>query len=122
MAKEEDPKTLRVILEKVSGHIKKDRGIDEVMEGGVKRSGEAVPLQISGGLKAQPGYPDRRPLELEETGFEPLNCLFQRQGSIDPVSPERFEGRPSKNQGGMDPDKIGFQNDDPIEGPVEAAD
>jgi hypothetical protein len=121
VAKEEDPKTLRVILKKMSGHIKKDRGIDEVMEGGMKRSREGISLQISGELKAQPGYPDRRPLELKETGFEPLNGLFQRQGNIDPVSPERFEGRPSEDQGGMDPDKIGFQIDDLFEGLLETS-
>jgi hypothetical protein len=119
MTEEKNTGASPVVLKKVLGHIKKDRGVDEVMEGGMKRPGETVPLQISGGLKAQPGYPDRRSLELEKTGFEPLNRLFQRQGSIDPVSPERFERRPSKNQSGMDPDEIGFQIDDPIKGLLE---
>jgi hypothetical protein len=91
------------------------------MKGGMKRSGEAVSLQISGGLKAQSGYPDRRPLEPEKAELEPLNCFFQRQRRIGSISPESLERRAPENQGRMDPEKIGLQIDDSVEGLLEAS-
>lgn len=106
-------------FEKFLSHMEKELSLDQLAQRRMVRSCKVVGLDLSGGL--EPDTDDTNPglFEPEKGSLQPTNRLFEGEGQIVALAPEGFEARPTKDQGGMDPNKIGSKLDCPVKGVEE---